>query len=136
MKKVASTGNNMRMDRGSSILEVLIAVAILTFGIAAATMLSFASQSLEVDTDTSHEALFMAKEVLEEARADSRENFNSVVDSLPTLTDIYTNKLLVRDDTTCRKTATSTITWNVSPLRTQTIELTPIFTDVAGSFPK
>ena len=124
------------MDRGASILEVLIAIAILTLAISAAVMLSFASQSLEVDTDTSHEALFMAKEVLEEARADSRENFNSVVDSLPTLTDIYTNKLLVRDDTTCRKTATSTITWNVSPLRTQTIELTTIFTDVAGSFPK
>jgi|SRR3989344_315903 len=130
MKKVASTGNNMRMDRGSSILEVLIAISILTFGIVAATMLSFASQSLEVDTDTSHEALFKAQDILEEARADSRENFLSVNTSVPAIDGIYTKQLQILDDTACRKTATSTITWNVSPLRQITIELTTILGDI------
>jgi len=123
----------MNKEQGSSIIEVLIAIAILSIGISAATMLSFASQSLEVDTDTSQEALYMAKEILETARADSRESFFSVSDTTPPPESIYTKQLFVSDDTQCRKTATSTITWNVSPVRPQTIELATILTDIAGT---
>jgi len=130
MKKVASTGNNMKLDRGSSILEVLIALAILTFGISAATMLSFASQSVEVDIDTSHEALFKAQGMLEEARAQSLEDFGQVNPILPSVDDIYTKQLLVLE-TQCRKDVTSNITWDVSPLRPLTIELNTILGDVA-----
>src|SRR3989344_5380631 len=137
MKKAVSTGNNMKMDKGSSILEVLIAISILTLAISAAVMISFASQSVEVDTETSHEALFMAKEILEDARADSRENFLSVNTSVPEIETSgipYTKQLQILDDTACRKTATSTVTWNVSPLRPITIELTTILGDIAGVF--
>ena len=122
----------MKKDKGSSILEVLVAISILTLGLAAATMLSFANQSLKTDTDTSHEALFKAKEILEEARAVSREDFSAVNTSSPEIEDIYTKQLLVLDETQCRKNVLSKLTWKVSPLRPQTIELTTILGDVAG----
>ncbi|OHB10460.1 MAG: hypothetical protein A3G05_01735 [Candidatus Zambryskibacteria bacterium RIFCSPLOWO2_12_FULL_45_14] len=119
------------MNKGSSILEVLIAIAILTLGISAAIMLVFGNQSLQVDNDTNSEALYKAKAILERARASSTVDFLSI-NSLPSATSsIYSLKLDVLDLTPCRKEANSTITWLVSPLRTQIIELVSDFTDIA-----
>ena len=122
------------MNKGSSILEVLIAIAVLTLGISAAIMLVFGNQSLQVDNDTNSEALYKAKAILERARASSTVDFLSI-NSLPSVTSsIYSLKLDVLDLTPCRKEAISTITWSVSPIRPQKIELISDFTDIAGAF--
>jgi len=119
--------------KGSGILEVLLAIAILTLGISAATMLTFASQSLELDTETSQEALQMAKEYLEDARAESRGDFLAVESFLPVTEDIYERSLIVFDETVCRKSVTSRVTWEVSPGRPQEIELASVLSDILGS---
>jgi len=121
------------MDKGSSILEVLIAITILTLGISAAVMVVFGNQSLKIDNETNSEALYKTKSVLERARASSTIDFLSVASTTFT-SSIYTQTLAVSDLTPCRKEATSTITWSVSPTRTQKIELTSNFTDIAAAF--
>jgi type II secretory pathway pseudopilin PulG len=122
------------MNKGSSILEVLIALAILTLGISAAILLVFGNQSLKIDNETNSEALYQAKGLLERARASSTSDFLSI-NTIPAATSsIYSLKLDVLDLTQCRKEATSTVTWSVSPLRTLKIELTTDLTDIAAAF--
>ncbi len=102
---------------GSSILEVLIAVAILTLGISSVIMLVFANQDLKLDSETSGEALYKAKGLLENARASSTADFNSIISTATTSEDIYSKKFDVTDLTPCRKEAISTITWSAEKLR-------------------
>lgn len=127
--KALSTGS--KYQRGSGILEIIIAVAILTLGISAATLLSFANQTLKTDSGTSGEALYKAKGVLENARASSTADFLGIV-STTTSDGIYTKKLTVSDLTPCRKEATSAITWQLEA-RPQKITLTTDFADIAGT---
>lgn len=127
--KAQSTGNNN--ERGSGILEIIIAVAILTLGISAATLLSFANQTLKTDSGTSSEALYKAKGALENARASSTADFLGIV-STTTSDGIYTKKLTVNDLTPCRKEVTSNITWQLEA-RPQKIALTTDLADIAGT---
>ncbi len=129
--KAKSIGN--KNERGSSILEIIIAVAILTLGISAATLLSFANQTLKVDSGTSGEALYKVKQVLEDARALSRQNFSAVVSTPATVDDIYTKKFDATDITPCRKEVTSKITWSTEKTRPQKIELRTDLADIAGT---
>lgn len=123
------------LNKGSSILEVLIAVAILTLGISAASMLAFGNQSLKLDSETSNEALYKAKTILENARANGKNDFNSVNSvSFPSDGTIYSKKMDVVDITLCRKEITSNISWSTEILRPQTVNLKTNITDVPGYF--
>ena len=126
--------------QGSSILEVLIALSVLTLGIAASAMLTFANQTLKLDSDTANVALYKDKDFLEEARARSREDFDSLLPIAPVLDPDpdnnnfkYTKELVVIDVTPCRKETISRITYSADPKRPQKIELKTDFTDVAGA---
>lgn len=122
--------------KGSSTLEILIAFAILISAISAVIMVSFGNQSIAVDTITNAEALYKAQAMLEDARALSRQNFTGVTPAttIETVGGLsYTKALSVFDLTLCEKQATSTITWNVSTLRPQKIELSTHLTDIAGA---
>lgn len=121
------------LQSGTSILEVLIAVAVLTLGIAASTMLAFANQSITLDSEISGEALNKVNDVLENARADSLANFNSVVSTALIVDSIYSKKFDVSDLTPCRKEVMSSITWSTEVARPQKIELKTDFTDIPGA---
>lgn len=121
------------MNRGSSLIEILIALAVLTLGISASVMVVFGNQSLEVDNDTNSEALYQAKVLLERARASSTDDFLSINNTNIATSSIYVGRLSVTDLTPCRKEAISIVSWNVSPVRSQKIELTTNFSDITGS---
>ena len=122
--------NEKRTKRGSSILEVLIATAVLTLSISAVIMLSFANQSLKVDTDTSGEALLKAQKVLEDARAASRQDLSSVAGYTDTSDPYYTNELLVLDEEQCKKVVVGRTSWTIPPARPEKIELTTALGDI------
>lgn len=139
--KAESIGNKKTyQERGSSILEVLIALAVLTLGISAVIMLVFANQTLKLDSETEGEALYKAKDMLENERADSRLDFALVNPILP-FEDYpiplnpfkYVKELAVADLTPCKKEVTSRITWSTEPMRPQTIELKTDLADVLGA---
>jgi hypothetical protein len=126
--KEASIGN-----KGSSILEGMIALAVLTLAISAAVLVAFANQILSVDGSTSYEALGKARELLENASTRSQTNFGDVITQPSVLDSIYTKQLLVNDITPCVKEATSRITWATQPNRPLFVELTSTISNIFGA---
>ena len=55
-------------EKGSSTIELLIAFAVLITGLVASLSISVGNQSTAVDTQTDHEALGKAEELLENAK--------------------------------------------------------------------
>ncbi len=125
---------NLKNKNGFSTLEMLMAFAILTLSMSAVIMVIFGNQSVSVDTETSHEAIYKTGKMLEKARAESRQNFLSLVSN--TITEIsgsvtYINKITITDLTQCKKQATSTTEWSIGGFKPQKIELGTLLTDTA-----
>ena len=112
--------------KGASIIEILIAVAVLTLGMAAAILLSFANQDLKIDSETNSEALAKASALIENARATSRDDFNLVNPVATTTDDIYKKALDVRMVDFVTKKIISRIVWNEGSTRPQIIELSTL----------
>ena len=118
--------------RGAAALELLVALAVLVFSVSASIMVVFGNQSVSVDTETNSAALLITEKVLEEARAASRNWFNSVLPESFNQPP-YITALSVLDLTQCKKQAVSETTWNVSPSRAQKISLSTVFSDIKGA---
>ncbi|MEK7569736.1 MAG: hypothetical protein AAB500_02515 [Patescibacteria group bacterium] len=95
-------------------IELLIAFAILVLNMTAIMLLISGGQSIYVDSETNTEAITKAKEMLEVARADAHEDFDSVVPGT-TSDDIYTRELKVKDLTPCKKDVTARVGWSLTP---------------------
>ena len=118
---------HLKKNGGSSILEVLIAVAVLTLGISAAAILTFGNQSLKLDSETADEALYKAKTILENARVASRDtdDFEDLQTGVPIADSIYQKQLVVDpfEATECSKQIEAKIIWSAEIPRPQTINL-------------
>jgi len=117
------SSQKLTLNRGFSVLEVLIALAILTLGISAAILIVFGNQSLKIDNETNGEALYKAKSLLERARASSTLDFISINTTATTSEDIYSKKFNVADVSPCAKDLTSVVNW-LSSFRPLEIQLT------------
>lgn len=117
----------MNYRSGQSVVEILVALAIFALVISAIIVVSFGGQSLSLDAETSNEALYIAEEKLETAKANAKANWNSVVNSSGTV-EIYAHELIVQDISTFEKLVTSKVTWSTDPARTQSLELQALLT--------
>ena len=119
-------------EKGSSTVELLIALSLFVLTISAAVTVIFGNQSVSTDTQTNAEALYRAQAILEQTRAASRSNFVSVISQSTTTEQsgplIYSKKLDVTDIDTFTKQATSTVTWQ-SGGHTFSIALSTLLTD-------
>ena len=118
----------LKTNKGSSILEALIAIAILTLGISAASMLAFSNQTLKLDSETESEALYKAKTILESARAESRDAIDFAdlqSDPIPIIDGIYSKQLIVDpfEATECSKQIEAKVTYAPEIARPQVINL-------------
>ncbi len=116
------------LESGLTTMEIMIAMFIFVLTISAVIMVLFGGQSTEIDTETNQEALYFAQEELENTRAQSRGTvgeFNSIISTTPTTTDIYTKTLEVLDISPCVKEIKSTIDWDVEN-RPQSISISSI----------
>jgi len=129
----ASAASWARASSGSSILEILIAITVLSLGIGAVLLLSTANQDLKIDSLTNSEALSKAEGMLETARALSRQDFNSVSATAPANDDIYTKSIDVIDIDAFTKQVTSNVAWSASASRPVQISLTTRLTDQQGA---
>lgn len=120
-------------QKGSSTLEILIAFAVLLLGITGVIGVSFGNQSVTVDAQTNNEALYKAEKILEDARAASRQDFNSVNPVIFPLDGIYQKDLTVTDLTECKKEVKASINWSTETLRPQKIELSSRLADIKGA---
>lgn len=118
--------------RGVSLIEITIAIAVLTLSISAVIMLVFANQDLKIDSLTNNEAIAKAEELIEKARADSRNDFSSVNSIAAAQDDIYTKKVDVTypdPSDLFTKLVTSTVSWPASASRPLEIKLSTLITD-------
>ncbi len=120
--------NELFLMTGQSTLEIIIALAILTISISAVIIISFGNQSFSIDTEVNNQALYKAKEILENARATARQNFNSLT-SASTTDGMFLKETLVGNLGTYEKKITSIISWQTSPLKNQKVELSTIVSD-------
>src|SRR5690348_14650043 len=94
------------LEKGSSTVEILIAFAVLILCMSAVIIVIFGNQSVSVDTQTNHEAIYMSGKILENARAQSRQNFLSLISTTTTEKSgnlTYTEALNISDITQCKK---------------------------------
>lgn len=127
--KAQSTGNSYK--RGAATLEILIAFAVLTLSMGAVILLTFGNQSSSVSSQTNNEAIYRAQKMLEEARANSRFDFDLVNPVGQTPDDIYKKSLDVRQFDLFTKQATSTVSWNEGN-RALSVTLSTLLTNPLG----
>ncbi len=111
---------------GAVTLELLMAFAIFTLNITAVILVINGGQSVSIDTETNTEALMEARNMIEDARLNSQENFTSLSsesyqETKGSLT--YTKNLKVIDQTPCKKSVSSSVQWLTPPIRQQKVEL-------------
>src|SRR3989344_5598463 len=100
------------LQRGVSTLEILIAMALIILVISYVIPLSSQAQDSSVNTQTNQEALYKARDLLEEARAIANEDFNLVNPKSPSQDDIYTKSLEVEMVDLFIKKVSGYVTWN------------------------
>ncbi|PIR37989.1 MAG: hypothetical protein COV34_02790 [Candidatus Zambryskibacteria bacterium CG10_big_fil_rev_8_21_14_0_10_42_12] len=116
--------------KGSSIIEIIIALAVLTFGITAGTLLAFSNQSIELDTQTASEALYITKDAIENVRATAQGDFSEIASlEITQSIDIYTNQIFALNSD-CSKRVTSLTTWQTDAQRDKYISLTTEIADM------
>lgn len=121
-------------QEGFSTLEILIALLVMSFCIAAIIMMVYGGQSLTIDSQTYNEAAHKAQTMLESARASSTQDFNSVnpvvmaADTDPT----YKKSLDVIMLDSYTKKISSNVTWNEEGGRKATVTLTTLLTNPGG----
>ncbi len=137
----------LKTNKGILLLEVLIALGIFSVAIGAAFLLFFGGQSLSVDSLNSQRALEYAQESLEAVRSIRDRAWSELTDGQHGLSftgsqwqfsgtsdsrNIFTRTVFISslDDNT--KQASTTITWQTDPVRTQTVVLVERLTNWRG----
>ncbi len=120
--------SKLKALRGQSVLEIIIAIAIIGITISAIIAASFGNQAILSDSKNNSEALQLAQENLEATRASAQTDFSSI-SSVTTTSGIFTKEIVVTSIDSTTKKVLSRVSWNTDPLRTQKIELTEIITD-------
>lgn len=113
-----------RSEQGFTIMEILIAAAILVVVFAGVIMLILGSQTLALDTELAHEGQLIAQRHLEQARRDAQVDFVSNQDLSTTVdSDGFIYNVVVTDSPSlCFKTLTVRVDWT-HDTRAQHVEL-------------
>lgn len=120
--------------KGSSTIELLIAFSVLTLSMASGIIVIFGNQSAYLDIQTNSEALSYAEAMIEKARADSRNDYNSV--SSANISEVsgpitYTKSLTVTE-VGDSKLVNSTVSWPMSN-RNLAISLSTLLTNPSSA---
>jgi len=130
--KDVSIGN--RGARGFSTLEMLLALAIISLALTAASMVVFGNQSIAADTTVATEALYKAQGMLEYERALSRLDYGLLAATTSTETSggiTYAKSVSLAQAGAFAIQATSTVSW-VSGGRALSIVLSTLFTNASS----
>lgn len=126
------TKNNLNKNFGFSVLEAMIAMAIMLMTISASIFVSFGNQNFLIGEKTNSEALDKAQELLEYAQASARKDFKTV-NPISLATDgIYKKWLTVEQSLTgdyFTKLVTSHVSWTNDSNITRKAEISSLVTD-------
>ena len=119
-------------ERGSSTLEILIALVIVSLTMTAAVSVVFGNQTLGADTQINIEALYKAQAMLEDTRARARSDWQSVVSAASSVDNIYTKQVMVQDIDAVTKRATAMVSWTTGG-RNLSVQLSTLLSDIANA---
>lgn len=121
-------GKLSNKQSGQSVLEIIVAMFVIMMSLSTVVIVSFGNQSVSIDAGMANPALFFAREGLELARAEARENFSALSNS--SVNDgNYLKEIVVENINAYKKKVTSRVSWQTDPLRPQKIELVTIIAD-------
>lgn len=123
------------MNRGFSLIEILVAMAIATLTMAGVVVFLGGDQSIGTDSGIGIEALHKAQDVIEKASAQARIDYSGV--STSTVTDCsgglcYTKSLALPSAyaTQCTQAAVGTVTWTGTQNRVLSVVATTTIVNV------
>jgi len=119
-----------KLPRGISLIEILLAIVIISVGISAATTIALGSQESIRDAGLSQLALYKVDEALEGAFAALAVDWSSLSASAVLSDGIYQKKVSVVDISECVKQVESRADWSV-PQRAQDASLVTLFTSTS-----
>lgn len=115
-------------ERGQSVLEILIALAIIILSASSAVAVLFSGRSLLLDAQMEEVALNLSRQDFEISRATAQTNFASLTNSSSTAGD-FTRETIVESIDAYTKKVTNRVSWKTNPLRNQKVEFSTIVTD-------
>jgi Tfp pilus assembly protein PilV len=116
---------------GLATLEIMIAMALIVIAISTVILLVFGSQSFNVGSQTNQEALYLAQQQIESARASLVADFNSNP-SASTAPTGYTNNFTITQIDSFTKQITSKYTWTATGTEAQITTRVSDFFSAAG----
>jgi hypothetical protein len=114
--------------RGQSVLEILIALAIVALSASSAVAVLFSGRSLLLDAQMENRALNLARQDFETSRATGQTNFSGLANS-SSISGDFTRETVVESVNSYTKKVTNKVSWKTNPLRTQKVELVTLVTD-------
>ncbi len=114
--------------KGQSILEILIALGVLAVSVSAATFLFLQGQSFTIDTAMSQNAIYLARQFLDQARQTAKANFAGLGTS-STTTGGFLEETIVTSTDAYSKKVTARLSWDTTSTRPQKVEFTTIVTN-------
>ena len=125
---------NRSSTTGQGILELLIALAILVISFSTGIVVIFGGQAILVDTHMSQQALNLARQDLEEARAFAAQDFSNVISST-VIQGAFTKKIIVTDVDFDTKKIVSRVSWQKTPAYERSVELKTLVTNWVPDVP-
>lgn len=119
---------------GQSILEIIVAMTVLVASMSAVIIVVFGNQSMAVDAQNAQNALYQARQRMEESRAAAKENFSALQSGSSTTPGGFTQIVTVTPVDAYTKKIGVRVEWKTDQLRTQNVELSAIVTDWKTAF--
>ena len=124
-------GQAKQCQRGFLTLEILLAMAIMIFVLAAAVLLSFGGQGLAVASRSSSEAQNFAQKLLESQRELGRKDFR-IANPTSAQEGIFQGKIEVASHSFFTKSIKAQVSWNDDG-RPQKVDLSTLIADYNGT---
>ncbi len=117
-------------QRGQSTVELMAAIFIFTIAMAGIAAVIFGNQFLSLDGEMNNIGVAKAQDLLEQQRANGKNNFYGVVAGVTT-DGPYTKTVIVNDLNQCQKEVTSKIAWSTNGGAPKQITLTTLINNLA-----
>jgi Tfp pilus assembly protein PilV len=121
-----------KKEKGFSTIEILVAMAVLVISVSGIFLLSFAGQSMMVDSQINSEALTKTQELLEQEQALARKDFKLVCPT-SSVDGIYEKKIDVSNSSNpsdfFTKKVTATVSWKGEYNRDLSVTLSGLVTN-------
>ena len=116
------------MRRGQSTLEILVALSVLIISVSAAIAVFFSNQLAAEFSSRQHQALQLAEQGLEIAKAKAVDSFDSLASSTSSF-DVFQKEIIVEDIDFYTKKVTSRVSWLIDSSRQSNVSLTTVLTN-------